>query len=321
MSVQIFIPTFNRSEKLSRAIRSALSQTFKEIEVVILDNHSEDDTQEVVAAFKAIDHRITYIRREHNIGMNKNFNAIRTLVTANYFSVLTDDDEYESCFIKTAMTCFESDSRIKFVACNAPTLINGELLKSQLDTWTEGFYRANTSIFKCISGQYPLVTNCLMSAEIANDFIFHQDLGNVGDGLFFTCIFSKYDAYVSKVTTGYWNNDGQNASSLYQADPVTLVNYSIRESRHYKNFCQKNHIFMRGLLLLWLKKFLTVLVASNQSNFQHVRNKSEMKEVFSLSEVAALWVLDKLKFIHFFLQALSMFRRVNVFLVSLQEKK
>jgi glycosyltransferase involved in cell wall biosynthesis len=311
MTVQIFIPTFNRSAKLARAIRSVQGQSWRELDVVVLDNHSEDDTPAIVTAFMAADPRISYIRHEQNIGMFPNVNAIRALVTAEHFSVLTDDDEYEACFVETALACFRKDERIRFVACNAPTLQHGVTLKSQLDSWREGFYRANTTVFRCLSGQYPLITNCLLKAELAQDFVFHEDLGNVSDGMLLTCLFAKYDAYVCKVTTGYWDNHDDNASTLYRPDPITLVNRPIRESRHYKAFCRKNHIFMRGRLLLWLKKFLTVLMAADQSDFAHVRDASEMKGSFSSSTIAVLWLLDRLKVVRLFLLALSLFRRLN----------
>jgi hypothetical protein len=265
------------------------------------------------------DPRITYVRREQNIGMIPNFNSIRTLVTAEYFSVLTDDDEYETTFVETAMACFGKDARIRFVACNAPTIRNGEVVRSQLDSWREGFYPANTAIFRCLAGHYPLITNCLLKAEAAEDFVFHEDLGNVGDGMLLTCLFSKYDAYVSKVTTGYWNSDGDNASTLLRADAIQLVNTAIRESRHYKTFCRKNGIFMRGLLILWLKKFLTVLVASDQCGFARVRDASEMKGSFSPLAIAFLWLLHQIKVIRLFLACLSLYRRLNLSWVAWRE--
>jgi len=320
MSVQIFIPTFNRAAKVARAIRSVLGQTERDLEVVVLDNHSTDETPMVVAELMKTDPRITHIRRDHNIGMIPNFNSISSLVSADYFSVLTDDDEYEACFVETALDCFKKDARIRFVACNAPTLRNSQVVKSQLDSWREGFYPANTTVFKCLSGQYPLITNCLLRAETARDFVFHADLGNVSDGMLLTCLFSKYDAYVCKVTTGYWDSVGENASTLLKADSVLLVDMAIREARHYREFCRENGIAMRGLLLLWLKRFLTVLVASDQSGFRHVRDASEMKTVFWPSTIAVLWLLHNLRVIRLFQKGLALFRRLNLAWISRREK-
>lgn len=312
MSVQIFIPTFNRSARLVKAIESVLAQSRGDFEVVVLDNHSQDDTPAAVAALMAADSRIRYLRRERNIGMIANFNAIRSLVTADHFAVLTDDDTYEPCFIQTALGCFEANPGIGLVACNAPTLRAGKVVKSQLDGWREGRYRANTTVARCLLGHYPMITNCLVAREAAGDFVFHEDLGNVGDGMLLTCLLSKYDVYISKVTTGCWNSDGDNASTLLAADPPALVDIAIREGRHYREFCQKNGIVMRGLPLLWLKRFLTVLVASDRVGFRQVRAASEMDRSFTRATIGVLWLLDRLGLVRVVLAGLRLFRRIIV---------
>jgi len=197
--------------------------------------------------------------------------------------------------------------------------VHGVIVKNQLDSWREGFYRANTTAFKCLTGQYPLVTNCLFKAKAAEDFVFHEELGNVSDGMLLTCAFAKYDAYVSKVVTGYWNNDHENASTLNRPDPVLLVDTAIRESRYYTAFCRKNGIFRRGMLLLWLKRSLTVLIAADQGDFAHVLDASEMKESFSPPMIAVLWLFDRLKLVRLFMMGLALLRRLNKSWVAWRE--
>lgn len=50
--VSIIIPTYNRAELLKRAIESALAQTYKNIQIIVVDDASEDNTPEVVQSFK-----------------------------------------------------------------------------------------------------------------------------------------------------------------------------------------------------------------------------------------------------------------------------
>lgn len=294
MRVQIFIPTFNRSRKLSAAVASVLAQTVPGVEAVVLDNHSEDDTYDVMSELAAADSRVRYVRRDRNIGMMANFDSIRSLVDADYFTVLTDDDAYEPVFVETALECFSNHPTIGFVACSAPTLRGGVVVKNQIDAWREGFHRANTSNFLCLSGQYPLVTNCLFRGDVAPDFVFHEDLGNVSDGMLLTCMFAKYDACISKVVTGYWDSEGDNASTNNRADPFELANRPIREARHYREFCDRNRIAKRGRFLLWAKGFLTVLVAADMAGFREVMERSEAGSAFSAPARRLLWALHRL---------------------------
>ena len=47
----VVIPTYNRCDLLKKAVNSVLTQTYKNFEIIIIDNHSEDNTQEVVESF------------------------------------------------------------------------------------------------------------------------------------------------------------------------------------------------------------------------------------------------------------------------------
>ena len=64
--ISIVIPTFNHGDFLERAIRSILNQTFENWEAIIIDNHSTDKTDEILASFN--DSRIKY-KKIHNKGV------------------------------------------------------------------------------------------------------------------------------------------------------------------------------------------------------------------------------------------------------------
>ena len=64
--VSIVIPTYNRARFLGRSVRSVLNQTYKNFEVIVVDDASTDDTAEIIKTFK--DDRIRYIRHDANAG-------------------------------------------------------------------------------------------------------------------------------------------------------------------------------------------------------------------------------------------------------------
>lgn len=86
----ICIPTFNRAEDIQYAIKRILSQTFKDFEIVIVDNDSKDNTREVVDSFK--DKRIKYYKNERNIGGVKNTEKAMRLAEGKYIFLHGDDD-------------------------------------------------------------------------------------------------------------------------------------------------------------------------------------------------------------------------------------
>ena len=81
-----------------RAIESALAQTHRDIEVIVSDNASSDDTAEHVS--RIFDPRLVFIRQPENLGMTGNFNACLQAATGELFLMLSDDDILEPACIE-----------------------------------------------------------------------------------------------------------------------------------------------------------------------------------------------------------------------------
>jgi len=88
--VSIGIPTRNRSELLVRAVHSALAQTYADIEILVSDNASTDDSASRVRAIG--DPRVVLLEQSTNIGMIGNFNACLDRMTGEWLIMLSDDD-------------------------------------------------------------------------------------------------------------------------------------------------------------------------------------------------------------------------------------
>ncbi len=100
--VTIAIPTYNRANLYLRyAIEAALQQSYQNIEIIISDNCSSDDTESVVKSFT--DPRIRYFRQKQNIGANNNFNFCLQQARGDYFLLFLDDDQIDQDFIETCM--------------------------------------------------------------------------------------------------------------------------------------------------------------------------------------------------------------------------
>jgi glycosyltransferase involved in cell wall biosynthesis len=91
-TVSVIIPTYNRGHMVGRAIRSVLSQTFEDLELIIVDDGSRDKTDEVVDRFR--DPRIRYIRHHTNRGAQAARNTGIDAARGDYVSFLDSDDEW-----------------------------------------------------------------------------------------------------------------------------------------------------------------------------------------------------------------------------------
>ena len=104
-AVSIGLPTYNRASLLERAIRSALEQTWADLELVISDNASTDDTEAVCRRWAAQDSRVRYERRERNAGPTDNFNGLfATCTQAEFTLMLSDDDWLDPDYVERCLT-------------------------------------------------------------------------------------------------------------------------------------------------------------------------------------------------------------------------
>ena len=107
--VSVIIPTFNRSNLISRAIKSVLNQTFKDFELIVVDDGSTDNTEELVQSFH--DTRIIYIKQK-NQGPASARNTGILKSRGEYIAFLDSDDEWVPSKLKNQIKLFQN-SRMK----------------------------------------------------------------------------------------------------------------------------------------------------------------------------------------------------------------
>lgn len=91
ISISVILPTYNRSLKVLRAIQSVLSYSGDEIELIVVDDGSTDDTVKKVSQIR--DPRLKFFYYKHNRGVGFARNLGIDLSTKEYISFLDDDDK------------------------------------------------------------------------------------------------------------------------------------------------------------------------------------------------------------------------------------
>ncbi len=101
--VSIYIPTFNRYKLLERAVNSVLSQTYNQIELIIVDNGSTDRTVEYLKSLELINN-IKVIYLKENLGACYARNRAIEISTGEYITGLDDDDYFTKDRISSFIT-------------------------------------------------------------------------------------------------------------------------------------------------------------------------------------------------------------------------
>lgn len=90
--VSVIITTYNREKFICDAISSVRKQSFSDMEIIVIDDASEDNTEEVVKKCSLPDKPITYIRNSRNLGMAKTRNIGLRAARGIYIAPLDSDD-------------------------------------------------------------------------------------------------------------------------------------------------------------------------------------------------------------------------------------
>ncbi|MCP3967401.1 MAG: glycosyltransferase family 2 protein [Lentisphaerae bacterium] len=88
--VSVFIPVYNRELHIAQAIESILEQSFKDFELIIINDGSSDRTEEVILGFESP--QIRYYKNEHNLGIPATRNKGLRLARGKYLVLLDSDD-------------------------------------------------------------------------------------------------------------------------------------------------------------------------------------------------------------------------------------
>jgi glycosyltransferase involved in cell wall biosynthesis len=91
-AVTIGMPVYNGAKYIEQALDSILAQTYIDFELIISDNASTDETEEICRRYAAADDRIRYSRNPKNLGAAANYNRVIHLARGRYFRHAAHDD-------------------------------------------------------------------------------------------------------------------------------------------------------------------------------------------------------------------------------------
>lgn len=123
--VSVAIPSYCGAKTIEASIESVLRQTLEDLELIIVDDGSSDDTAAIIARYK--DPRIRFYRNAQNLGPAANWNRCLSLARGKYFKLLPQDDVLRSDCLENQATILEDDpgEEVSLVFC-ARTIIGSD---------------------------------------------------------------------------------------------------------------------------------------------------------------------------------------------------
>jgi glycosyltransferase involved in cell wall biosynthesis len=231
--VTVCIPTYNRRELLAASLQSVRSQSLENIEIIVSDNASTDDTGDYVRSLN--DPRIRYDRLDENIGLFGNLSRCLQLGSGRYRVMLPDDDlmlpgnlEAKARYLDQNPSAGMVHSAFRYLDRNArpvgPTQHWSRLTETTLEPG-ESFVRRSLAL-----GGIVCVSSVMMRSDLVADEKFDAEDGPYADIALWLRIGSRSDVgFLMAPLSGYLVH-ASSASSGFSLVEVNNGKHSMTES-------------------------------------------------------------------------------------------
>ena len=127
--VSVIIPTHFRPERLRNALESVLTQTWKNLEIIVVSDGYDESTSTMMESFKSRDCRIKFISYDKSEGGNHARNVGISASSGQYIAFLDDDDVWYPTKIECQMAVIQGDNNIGLVGCAIRVIYSEENIK------------------------------------------------------------------------------------------------------------------------------------------------------------------------------------------------
>lgn len=298
--VTIIIPTYNVEEYISRGIDSCKNQTYKNIEVILVDDGSKDNTADIIQECIKDDERFKLIRKE-NAGVSSARNTALKYVTGDYLIFLDSDDWLEE---NTVEILIEHAAEGLFVICNRYIVDEKTLDKVYSDlrdsdevlSREDAILRIKDENLNFQSACYKLFDyNLINNANI----MFDEKISHGEDGLFVYYYLQQINTIVS-LRNPLWNildRSSSASNSEFNKKKMTALNAArimveITESEVARKVMEKNYIF-REISLIFdavsSKEILTQYVYWMKNDLKEKKNY--VNDSFNAKNLAVYYIV------------------------------
>lgn len=309
--VTIIIPVYNTEKYLEKCLNSVLEQSHKNLEIILINDGSTDNSLNICKEFQKLDNRIKIINQENN-GVSVARNKGLDIASGEYIAFIDSDDFIEKNMIETMLNNIKKEnadiSEIDFTLTNLRDYSKKKKLK---------FYEVsenNASIIKLFSGSKieNIVCSKLYKKSIIGDIRFDEKL-ILGEDLYFNFkVLLKQHKIVIDTRNSYYN---------YVIVPTSKMNKKISWKHiEYINFLENivNEVpkdlvnFAEAKVIREKIKIFKKIIESNDFEYEEYRNKY-IKEIKKYSFFKCIKYLNVKSILLIYLMKISPYIYIYIY--------
>lgn len=239
--VSVVIPTYNRADLIEKAVKSVINQTYKNLEIIIIDDGSTDNTKEALANIK--DYRISYYYQENSGGPSKPKNSGIKKAKGDYIAFLDSDDFWLTEKIEKQMEIIDNSDEPNLSIVGSAALIDRNIFfyKKYLYKDCDNLYE------RILSGNFILsCSSLLIKKELFDNIgLFDENLRVGEDWDFLIKAFKKgYKFSALKDPMFIYRRHGSNITKYGFKNNKISINNSLNVILRYKEEILKHGIYL-----------------------------------------------------------------------------
>ncbi len=255
--VTIAIPTYKQPKYIKEAIESALTQTYKDLEIVVSDDSPDNETAEICQEYKHIS-SFRYYHNQQALGRVKNYRHLLYDLARGAFFLCLDGDDYltDNTYIARAVNELLEDTQKVLIYANSATLFSdsGRLISD----------KNNNNLPQTMNGDWFFINfprgfglshqTILYDRRAAMDLDFYRhDIVSADWESFLRLVQGQRLGHLPE-TVSVWRKHGGNETRHITLENILKNRLFIEEPYH---FAQKRGHFSQKELALWREKMLT----------------------------------------------------------------
>ena len=260
--ISIVITTYNRSDKVEEAIRSAINQTYSNTEIIVIDDNSNrleerERTKEIIQKFSGI----KLIQNKNNLGGALSRNEGIKNAKGNLISFLDDDDIYLPNRIEEMYKEYirHKDEKIGIVYCNCERIDNSKNIIGSYENHYEGL-PLYEQMMGCIAGTSMWLANKKALVEVG---MFENTPSKQDSILLLKIIANGFKIFsVNKNLVLYYEHGGKGISGTKLSNIEGLLNYREWCRKYYNKLDKKEQI--NNVECNFSKQLITLYILNNK---------------------------------------------------------
>lgn len=296
--VSIIMPVYNSEKYISEAIESVCNQSYKKLELLIVNDGSTDRSSEIIEKYAKNDSRIKVINKE-NEGVSEARNHALNHIGGEYVAFIDSDDIYHSDRLKRMLRVFDKHPDCDLVFSRHKEFkgklnILEEVCSEKIEIYDENILEKTISDLK-----NHFVWNAMLKSEIATSekfsmMHFGEDFCYIRD-----CTLHCKKVAVLNSVLYFYRRDNENSMTSHFFSEKYIMDYMKRVKNTY-DFCEKNKlqdVFYKNMVAHeYAQNSMRVRKCTSYLKFVNYMNDEEFREGIKFADASNCTIFEKILF-------------------------